>query len=325
LPVTDRVLAALPGSPAAWAIAWSVIVLARSFAASAILLASGHATDARTVLETHFAHHLVLALVVLLALRGTHVLARDGTRALRRVESLQDGAPASNRPIPGIDNVVGPLLLAAVAVVAESASPMMPSSLALTVVDGILIAVFTIPVATWIWTYGAVLVAIDRLGRRSLLHPAFPVDRGLGLLPIGNVPFKGFWLVAVAALANFLFVANDLIGYAMGLGIFAVVLAALVVSFWRLHVQMVSEKTRYLDEAKRLVLEAAQPFARNRTLGSLDAEAHRLAAAEAFEKRAEAILEWPIDERIVRTTVLISTGVITFLIARLVASHFGIT
>jgi hypothetical protein len=39
LPLTDRVLAALPGSPLAWAIVWSVIVFARPFVASGILLA----------------------------------------------------------------------------------------------------------------------------------------------------------------------------------------------------------------------------------------------------------------------------------------------
>jgi hypothetical protein len=253
LPLTDRVLAALPGSRVVWAIAWSLIVLARPFAASAVLLASGRPSEARSVLEVHLPHNLVLALVVLLALRGIHLLARDGTRALRAVGGLGPASPeAPDRQIRGIDNVVGPLVIAAVLVLAESASPMVPSSPVANLVDGVLFVALAVPVATWVWTYGAVLVSIDRLGRRSLPYEAFPTDRGLGLLPIGSVPFNGFWLFAVAALANFVLVASDLIGYAIGLGLFLVVLASLVVSFWRLHVQMVSAKARYLAEARRL-------------------------------------------------------------------------
>lgn len=320
LPITDRVIAALPGSRLFWTIAWSLIVLVRPFAASAALLASGRPSEIRSVLEVHVTHNLVLALVVLLALRGIHLLARDGTRALRAVGGSL-GSP--DRPIRGIDNVVGPLVIAAVLVLAENASPMVPSSPVASLVDSVLVAALAVPVATWIWTYGAVLVSIDRLGRRSLPHEPFPADRGLGLLLIGSVPFNSFWLFAVAALANFVLVANDLIGYAIGLGLFLIVLAALVVSFWRLHTQMVSAKARYLAEARRLLSEASEPFGRDPSLDTLQAQAQRVAAAEAFEKRAEGILEWPIDERIVTRTVLIATGAVAGLIARVVATQLG--
>jgi hypothetical protein len=324
LPITDRVLAALPGSRLLWTILWSLIVLVRPLAASAVLLASGRPSEARSVVEVHLTHNLVLALVVLLALRGIHLLARDGTRALRAFRGPGPASPESpDRSIRGIDNVGGPLVIAAVLVLAESASPMVPSSPVANLVDGVLFAAFAVPVATWIWTYCAVLVSIDRLGRRSLPHEAFPADRGLGLLPIGSVPFNSFWLFAVAALANFLFVANDLIGYALGLGLFLIVLAALVVSFWRLHRQMVSAKARYLAEARRLLSEATEPFGRDPSLDTLETQARRVAAAEAFEKRAEAILEWPIDERIVTRTVLIASGAVAGLIARVVATQMG--
>ncbi len=324
LPLTERVLAALPGSRILWALAWSFVVLSRPFAASAVLLASGRPSEARSVLEVHLPHNLVLALVVLLALRGIHILANDGTRALRALRRLDPASPVSaDPPIRGIDNVVGPLVIATALVIAETASPMVPSSPAANLVDAILLAALTVPVATWMWTYGAVLVSIDRLGRRSLPHEAFPADRGLGLLPIGRVPFTSFWLFGVAALLNFVFVANDLIGYAIGLGLFAAVLAALVVSFWRLHGQMVSAKAQYLAQARRLLAEASEPFGREPSLRTLEAQARRVAAAEAFEKRAEGILEWPIDERIVTRTALIASGAIAGLIARVVATQLG--
>jgi hypothetical protein len=273
----------------------------------------------------HVTHNLVLALVVLLALRGTTLLAHDGTRALRLVEAHHRGSPdAVHRPIRGIDNAVGPLVIAAVAVLAEVASPMVASSPMANLVDGVLVVTFAVPIATWIWTYGAVLLAIDELGRRSLPHEPFPADRGLGLLEIGRVPFNAFWLFAIAALANFVLVANDLIGYVIGLGVFLIVLAALVVSIWRLHRQMVTAKGRYVAEARRLVSEASAPFVRDSSLDALQAQAPRVAAAEGFEKRAEAILEWPIDERIVARTVLIATGAIAGLLARVAATQLGV-
>ena len=324
LPLTDRILAALPGSRLAWMILWSLIVLVRPVAASAVLLASGRPSEVRSVLEVHLAHNLVLALVVLLALRGSHVLARDGTRALRAIGGPDAASLQASKPtIRGIDNVVGPLMIAAVAVLAESASPMVPSMPAATLVDAVFLVALTVPIATWIWTYGALLVAIDRLGHRSVPLANFPADRGLGLLPIGSVPFNGFWAVAVAALANFTLVAHDLIGYAIGLGVFLFVLVALVVSFWRIHVQMVAAKARYQAEARQLLAEASEPFGRDPSLDSLETQAHRIAAAEAFEKRADAILEWPIDDRIVTRTVLIATGAIAGLIARVVATQLG--
>ena len=324
LPLTDRVLAGLPGPSWAWTIAWSLLVLIRPFAASAILLASGRPNEAQGVLEVHLTHNAVLVLVALLALRGTHVLARDGSRALSAVGAPDVASGQATMPtIRGIDNVVGPLIIAALAVLVESASPMVPSIPVATVVDAVLLAALTGPIATWIWTYGALLVAIDRLGRRSVPLEAFPADRGLGFLPVGSVPFNGFWLVAVAALANFTLVAHDLIGYAIGLGVFLVVLVALVVSFWRIHLQMVAAKARYQAKARQLLAEAFEPFGRNPSLDGLEAQAHRIAAAEAFEKRAEAILEWPIDERIVTRTVLIATGAVAGLIARVVATQLG--
>ena len=305
-------------------ILWSLIVLMRPVAASAVLLASGRSSEVRSVLELHLTHNLVLALVVLLALWGSHVLARDGTRALRSVGGPDAASPeASNPTIRGLDNVVGPLVIAAVAALAESTSPMVPSTPAAAIVDAVFLVVITVPIATWIWTYGALLVAIDRLGHRTVPLAAFPADRGLGLLPIGAVPFNGFWLVAVAALANFTLVAHDLVGYAIGLGVFLFVLVALVVSFWRIHMQMVAAKARYQMEARQLLAEASEPFGRDPSLDSLEGQARRIAAAEAFEKRVEAILEWPIDDRIVTRTVLIATGAIAGLIARVIATQLG--
>jgi hypothetical protein len=324
LPLTERLIAALPGSRVIWIVAWSLIVVARPFVAGAILVASGRAAEARTVIEVHLPHNLVLAFVILLALSGTHLLARDGSRALRAIRATHPSQPASaEAPIRGMDYVLGPVVIAALAVLAEASSPMVPGSQVASAVDDVLFVALALPVGTWVWTYGALLVAIDRLGRRELVVEPFPIDRGLGLLPIGRVPFNGFWLFAVAALLNFVFVARDLVGYAIGLVVLLVVLVALVVSFWRLHVQMASAKTGYLAQARQLLADASEPFRRDPSVAALETQSNRVAAAVAFEKRAQDLLEWPVDERIVTRTVLIATGALAGLIARVVGTQLG--
>jgi hypothetical protein len=49
-----------------------------------------------------------------------------------------------------------------------------------------------------------------------------------------------------------------------------------------------------------------------------------LAAADALEKRAEAIHEWPVDERTVATVITIITSVIAVVITRLILSPLGL-
>jgi hypothetical protein len=323
-PLTERLLARLPGQRVAWVGAWGVFVLVRPLAASAVLLATGHPTDAWNHVVVHLPHSVALAVVVVLALTGIRRLSRDASHAWRDATRLDPSAP-DPRTINGLDHVVGPVLLAGAIVLSRAVFPTMPSSPLANLVDIIFLAAIAVPIATWAWTFGAVLVSIEGLGRRPLSLDTFPTDRGLGLLAIGSAPFNSFWPFAIAAMVYFSVVANELVEQVLGLLAFLGVLIALVLALWRLHVRMTTAKARHLAIARRLLAEASEPFWREPSLETLQLHAERMSAAEALEKRFDGILEWPIDERVVTRTVLVITGVITFLIARVVAAQMGIT
>ena len=326
LPLTERILASLPGRAWIWVVAWTLFVMARPFAAATVLLAFGRSDEARHLLEAHVVHNVVLGSVVLLALFGIRLLATGAHRSWPALERFAqpDGNRATERGVVGLHSVVWPLGLAVLIVVASKGSPMIPSPPIANVIDTVFMVGIAVPVASWLWTYGAILVAVDRLGRRPLLPEAFPSDRGLGLLPIGRVAFNGFWVFAAAALVYFVGVPRDPIGYALGLGVILFALLACILSLWRLHQRMLVVKAGYLAQARRLYLEAYEPIRSEPSLTTLKCQAALLAAAEAMEKRAEGILEWPIEQRIVAEIVVVVTGVGTVIIARLILSHFGL-
>jgi hypothetical protein len=87
---------------------------------------------------------------------------------------------------------------------------------------------------------------------------------------------------------------------------------------------MVAAKARYVAAARALYLEAYAPRRRTPDTDTLRRQAPLLGAAEALEKRAESILEWPLDERVMARVVIVTTGVFTSLVAALVLSQVGL-
>jgi hypothetical protein len=87
---------------------------------------------------------------------------------------------------------------------------------------------------------------------------------------------------------------------------------------------MVEVKARELALARKLYTEAYEPFRTARTLEALERQHTLLGAADALEKRADAIHEWPIDDRTVAWVITITTSVIAVTIARLILSPLGL-
>jgi hypothetical protein len=56
----------------------------------------------------------------------------------------------------------------------------------------------------------------------------------------------------------------------------------------------------------------------------LEQQRNLLSAAEGLEKRAQAIQEWPIDDRTLARVITISTSVVAVTIARLLLDPFGL-
>ena len=86
---------------------------------------------------------------------------------------------------------------------------------------------------------------------------------------------------------------------------------------------MVEVKDGELETARALYAEAYEPVRAEPTLAALDRQQHLLRAADALEKRAQAIHEWPIDEGTVARVITIVTSVIAVIIARVILDAFG--
>jgi hypothetical protein len=116
----------------------------------------------------------------------------------------------------------------------------------------------------------------------------------------------------------------DVVGFAIGVFVLGGALAAFFLSLLRLHRQMVEVKTRELAFARELYAQAYEPVRTAGTLEALEQQHGLLGAADALEKRAHAIHEWPIDEGIWVRVITIATSVLTIAIARLILGPLGL-
>ena len=87
---------------------------------------------------------------------------------------------------------------------------------------------------------------------------------------------------------------------------------------------MVEVKDSEIARARALYAEAFEPVRAEPTLAALDRQHTLLSAADAMEKRAHAIHDWPLDEGTVARVAGIVTSVIAVIIARLILVSFGV-
>jgi hypothetical protein len=93
---------------------------------------------------------------------------------------------------------------------------------------------------------------------------------------------------------------------------------------YRLHRQMLAVKEREIAIARGLYGEAYEPVRVSRTLDVLEERQGLLSAADAFEKRARAIHEWPVDEGTFARVATIATSVTAATIGRLILDPRGL-
>jgi hypothetical protein len=116
--------------------------------------------------------------------------------------------------------------------------------LAVAVIDVPLLTLMVVPAMSFLWTYGAILAGLDRLGRSRLALDLFPQDRSLGLGPVGAVAFTGFWLTFAAASPLLLSSGQDETTFAISVIAVLATVLLFVLSMARLHGQMRAAKSR---------------------------------------------------------------------------------
>ena len=177
---------------------------------------------------------------------------------------------------------------------------------------------------TFLWVYGSLQLGLDRLGRRHLRRDAAIVDPTLGLRPLGGVAFIGLWMLLVWFVPVVVTGLPDIVGMAVGGCVLAFTLGTFVFSLWGLHRQMIAVKDEELAAARQLYAEAYAPLRDHATLETLDRQHSLLSAAEALEKRADAIHEWPIDQRTWAWVIGLATSVVAITFGRVVVNTLGL-
>jgi len=150
------------------------------------------------------------------------------------------------------------------------------------------------------------------------------MDPGLGLRPVGDVAFTGLWILLAWLVPLVLTGLSDVVGVVIGATVLAAALTTFFLSLLRLHHQMVKAKAEELELARGLYTEAYEPVRASPTLETLEQQRNLLAAADALEKRAKAIHDWPIDEGTLARVLTIATSVIAITLGRLILDPFGL-
>lgn len=321
--LTDRILARLPGPRWVWVVAWIAFPwlqpltfsLGRSIADDPVALWAD-------VIQPRLFPLIVFCYAVALSLFAARKFARDVTRAEPFLVAIGDGDTRSE-PIRGVDSTMGPLVLASAIAVATAVVVTLNYDPVTAVVSAPVIFIVNVPTMTAFYGYLALLVGLDRLGRRHLALDPFPADRQLGLRPVGRLAFGGFAVFA-AGLAPIM-VANTRtpIDLAVAVPVAALGTAAFFGSLVRLHNRMREAKERYLAVAHELYAAAYAPIAEKPTLERLMEQSERLDAAEKLEKRAEAIYTWPFEPAVLTQVVVVITSVCASLAIRLLTAAGG--
>jgi hypothetical protein len=266
-------------------------------------------------------NYVAVSLAVALSLWGARTIAR-------RLDTLEEPTSAvlvgeAREPFRGVDSRAGPLVLSVVAAIAFGVSNVEEGWLPALLRGGTWF-VLGVALFSFIWTYGAVLLGLNRLGRARLDPMALNVDPGLGLQPLGAVAATGLWVLLAWLVPLLLTGLPDVVGAVIGVAVLAVALLTFFLSMVGLHRQMVDVKRAELERARALYAQAYEPVHASPTLDALERQRNLLSAAEGLERRASAIHEWPFSERTPTLVITILTSVTAMTIGRLVLDPFGL-
>jgi hypothetical protein len=322
-PLTERVLARLPGHRWVWVTVWALVPWLNAALNLALDTKSKSAIweQSRALVILNYA---ALSLAIVITLWGAKRIAGrlESIRASSAKLLREDGV--TTEPFREINSVAGLLAAAGVTAIAFAVSTLADDGWTAALLRGATWFVLGTALWTFLWTYASLQLGLDRLGRERLVPDAARVDPALGLRPLGDVAFMGLWMLLAWLVPVLLTGLPDIVGFAIGLVVLTGGLAAFFLSLFRLHRQMVEVKASELAIARDLYAKAYEPVRATPTLDALEQQHRLLAAADALEKRARAIHDWPIDEATFARVITIATSVVGITIARLILDPFGL-
>ncbi|HEV8353526.1 MAG TPA: hypothetical protein VGR24_04950 [bacterium] len=324
LPLTSRILAALPGPKTLWVGVWALLVVLRPLLFTYVVALAGYPAGLEFFL-VRLRPHLVVAYMVVLSVWASERLQQEVDAATPAIERLTgDAGIDRTRPILGLGGVSGPVVLTLLLTVFLSFTLFERYGLAVAAALVAPYLIINLPLMTLFWGYLALLVGLDRLGRRPLRLDRFPDDPSLGLRPVGALASTTLWIFAALTVPFLLVNIDSRLDLAVGLVFFLAGIGLFFLSMARLHRQMAAAKQRYLASTRALYAEAFAPVKASWSLQSLAERVPLLGAAKALEDRALAIQEWPFDERTNSRIVILISGVTVAAISRFVLAALGL-
>ncbi len=324
MPLTERILAIFPGPRWFWTLVWGLLAIPQLLFIFQIREVIGMAPEIVASSRPGIWEVAAIVYTTVISLWGTRKLARDLERIQPTISHLTIGKRLdAERPIRGLESVAGPLALTAGSTALDTVLALLDYGWKFPLLTAPFSFLIQLPLMTYVWTYLSLLIGMDRLGRQRLALDTTPGDRTLGLRPVGGLAFTGFWVFSLGFAPILITTATspptlilNLVFFLIGLGIF-------LLSLSRIHGQMAEAKQRHLELARRLYADAYAPIGRKPSLRTLDAQTPLLNAADALEKRATGIQEWPFGEVLGPRLAIIITSVIATVIARFLLATFG--
>jgi hypothetical protein len=304
-----------------WIVAWALVPWLN--AGANLLLETGARSaiweQSRALVLLNYA---ALSLAIAMTLWGTERIARRLETLRATASSVLEGD--GREPFREMNSVVGPVVASAATAIAFALSALVDDGWTSALLRGATWFVLGIALWTFLWTYASVQLGLVRLGRERLVPDAAGVDPSLRLRPLGDVAFMCLWMLLAWLVPLVLTGLPDVVGVSIGAFVLVSALAAFFLSLLRLHRHIVEVKWSELAFARELYSEAYEPVHTARTLEALEQQRSLLGAADALEKRAQAIHEWPIAEGTIAWVITITTSVIAVAIARLILSPLGL-
>jgi hypothetical protein len=267
-------------------------------------------------------NYAALSFAVVLTLWGTERIARRSERLRAETADVLDTDVAD--PFRAMNNVVGPLVIAVGAAVAFAVSAFLRDGWASAFLRGGTWLLLGIAFWTFLWTYACLQFGLNKLGDGHLRRDNALIDPSLGLRPLGAAAFMGLWMLLVSLVPVVLTGLPDVVGFVIGLVVLAGGLGAFFFSLWGLHRQMTAVKEGQVAISRELYAEAYEPVRVERTLEALERQRGLITAAEALEKRALAIHDWPVDQATWAWVIGIATSVFALTLGRLILKPLGI-
>lgn len=316
VPLTERIFNRLGPPRVLWMLVW------------AGLLGSAYAVARRAESPVYpgFEFSALSVYVALLALWGVGIVSHRINALQPDLERLLGRDEMDRvRPFARLNSVWGPLLFA---VVVGSGWEFADFLRYPSVLNAMLLMLFIlgwIPANAGLWMIGVVLLDLHRLGRSPLRLAPFEEDATLGLRQFGSLAVAGFALVSVGMVPLLIVSAVDLSAFLAALGQYVIITVLFVLSLWRLHSRLQKAKAEHVADARALCARVLREVRTVLTQGDRgDQAAARLSAAEAIERRAEAIHEWPLGAGMFARVAAIFSAVVTAILARLILSAIGL-